>query len=56
MWSSNDILETEKVIVNFAEETITWKPGMFNPKDANKFRMLIESSNNGSPVTASDFQ
>ncbi len=56
MWKSNDILETSKVVINFAEETIVWKTGMFNPKDANKFRTLIESSNNGNPITASDFE
>lgn len=56
MWKSNNILETQKVVINFAEEKITWKPGMFNPKEANKFRALIKASNNGQPVYASDFK
>ena len=56
MWISNDILETSKVIINFKEETIVWKPLMYNPKDGVKFRELIKRSNNGLPVSASDFQ
>ncbi len=56
MWASNNVLVTEKAIINFAEETITWKAGMFNPKDANKFRSLIEMSNNGEAVTINDFK
>lgn len=47
MANCTDIIENEKVIVNFLEETIVWKVGMFNPKDASKFRNIIKNINNG---------
>ena len=56
MWKSNDILETSKATINFVSETIVWKAGMYTPKDAIKFRTLIQSSNSGHPITASDFE
>ena len=56
MWISNDILETSKVIINFKEETIIWKPLMYTPKDGIKFRELIKKSNNGQSISASDFE
>lgn len=42
-----DIIETKKVIVDFKEGTITWKPMMFNPKDGVKFRNIVDGINNG---------
>ena len=56
MWITNDILETEKVTVNFKTESITWKPNQFNPKEQIKFRAIIEGAKKGNPVHLSDFQ
>jgi len=48
MLKCTDIVETEKVIVDFLNDTITWKPMKFNPKDSIKFLAILEGVNNGS--------
>jgi hypothetical protein len=48
MFKCTDIVETEKVIVDFQKDTITWKPMMFNPKDSIKFLRILEGVNDGS--------
>ena len=55
MFTSNNTFENSSLTVNFLEESITWKVGMFNPKLQNKVRMAIEMSNNGKAVYPSDF-
>ena len=47
MWTSKDILETSLAILNFKEETITWKVNCFNPKQRNVYLNLFKKSNAG---------
>ena len=55
MWISNDIIENNYATINIAEETVSWKAGMFNPKLQNKIRESIKASNEGRSVSLKDF-